>query len=87
MFLLLSFLLENEPHHIQEVSVCVCVCVLLLFIWLCWVIVVAFRGFSLVIVCGLVLFCKAQALGHGDFSSCGTWVQLLELLGCRAEAQ
>ena len=37
--------------------------------------------------CGGSPCCRAQALGHWDFSSCGTWVQKLQLLGSRALAQ
>ena len=54
-------------------------------------VVVAGRGYtSLQQVgshCGDFSCFAAQALGHMGFISCGTWVQQLQLLGSRAEAQ
>ena len=65
-----------------------------------WVFVAAQHFFSLVAVnrgyslvgawvshCGGFSRCRAQALGHANFSSCGMWAQELWLPGSRAQAQ
>ena len=47
------------------------------------------RGYSLAVVCGLLIVAASLVVDLGclGFSSCGTWAQYLMLLGSRAQAQ
>ena len=67
-------------------------------LWLCWVFVdvrgpslaVASGGYSLVAEYGLIVAvasrCRAQTLGHVDFSSCSSWALERGLSSCGVQA-
>ena len=72
---------------------------LFIYFWLYWVFVAA-RGLSLVATrggysslrcvgshCSGFSCCRAWAVGHSDFSSCGTQTQQLWVVGSRVQAQ